>query len=463
VLKSLESCGTFIVVDEELSTVYFAHSSIKRHLLSQPTDLDVQHDIHHYHIGLSQADENLGKIIVTYLNLDVLGTQLSKKCEPLQPYSASVPAFVARSALPKYNVVNKLALAMLRSRRTSRKDSGPDLERSANLIREKNTQIQQVFSFLPYCQQYWLYHTKHVHLNKDQVYSLWERLVSGTMSTVELPWAPERAWELSGVGDLGERFVHWMTEQRHPAIIEKAIQIWQASQRGHQTIVQLALHQGDDVDAENGIHGNALQAAVLVGNKAIARLLIEYGTDVNLKGGKCGSALEAAARTPGMDSIINLLLEKGADVNALGGDQGSPLGAAAATDNLLIMRLLLAAGADVNPTANPNGDDDLVTPLIAAITHNNPNAVSVLLDAGANVNARGSGAVGLLELAASGWFEQIVRQLLKKGCRAKFSHKLVGSVKDVAEELGTTRSIASLIQRHEEKHEEVNKSGIYGK
>lgn len=496
VLRSLESCGTFIVVDEELSTVHFAHSSIKRHLLSGPIDLDVQHDVHHFHIEPSQADGNLGKIIVTYLNLDVLGTQLSRRSEPSRSYSASVPTFVTRSALPKYDVVNKVALAMLRSRRTSGKDSGPDLEKSANFVREKNTQMQQVFSFLPYCQQYWLHHTKDVHSDKDQVYKLWERLVCGTVCTVELPWAPESAGELSRNGQLGERFLDWITEQCHPALMEKAIQmLWfeqphgpvrsslsyrqqerllarsgipspgvlpilrsrqidmmllLASLDGHQAIVRLALQEGANVNAKNGTHGNALHAAVLARNDEIVELLIEYGANVNLKGGKYGSALQAAAGASCMDSVVNLLIQKGADVNIHGGECGTALIAAAAIQNVSTMRLLLEAGADINRAAKIKGGEEIVTPLSIAISKINQNAVSVLLDAGANVNIRGSGASGLLELAASGRNEEIVSHLLIKHCRGKFNYSLLGSLEDVAEKMSTTRTIASLLQTYGE-------------
>lgn len=82
ILWSLESCGSFLVVDEELSTVHFAHSSVKRHLLSEPTDLDVRD----YHIDSSRADVNLGSIAVTYLSLDVLGHKLVKASGPSQSH-----------------------------------------------------------------------------------------------------------------------------------------------------------------------------------------------------------------------------------------------------------------------------------------------------------------------------------------------------------------------------------------
>ena len=140
VLRSLESCGTFLVVDEELSTVHFAHSSAKAHLLTEPTDSDVRH----YHINMSQADINLGKIAITYLNLDVLANQLSKISGPSETYADKVPSFVVRSALPKREVVNLMALAMLRGRKMPGKDSSLNVAKSANLLGEKNRQMQEV-------------------------------------------------------------------------------------------------------------------------------------------------------------------------------------------------------------------------------------------------------------------------------------------------------------------------------
>ena len=214
ILKSLESCGSFIVVDEELSTVHFAHSSVKRHLLSKPTDLDLPD----YHIDPLRADINLGGIAVTYLNLNVLGNQLSKTSGSSQRYAANVPSFVVRSALPKRNVVNKMALAVLRGRKMRGNDSGPNLERSANLLSEKNAHMQEVFSFLPYCQEYWLYHSKSfADSTPYPVYKLWTSLVSGEVSTVELPWAPENLL------DLGEQFVDWISKNRHDALTKWAI------------------------------------------------------------------------------------------------------------------------------------------------------------------------------------------------------------------------------------------------
>ena len=413
VLRSLESCGPFLVVDEELSTIHFAHSSAKDHLLTEPTDLDVRQ----YHISMPQADINLGKIAVTYLNLNVLGNQLSNTGRPSQIYANEVPSFVVRSALPRRDVVNKMALAILRGRKTPGKDSSLNFEKSANLVSEKDTQMQEGFPFLPYCREYWLRHSKDFYYYKlNRVEKLWIRLVDGLVNTVELPWAPEH---LTDVGDL---FFGWIVNNRHDSLAARAVQIlWQrpsrvfttkkiedvlslsfnldvfrifelgsidmssmrpknyilhdAASRGYEMVVRLVLAMEVGINTRSKIYGHSLHAAILKGNQTIAELLIQNGADVNYKDGRYGSALQASAARLGMDPIIELLLEKGANVNTRGGEYGTALVAAAKIDNVETLRLLVNAGADVDATA-----------LNATIANDNLVALDTLLKAGIDVD-----------------------------------------------------------------------------
>ena len=439
VLRSLESCGSFLIVDEELSTVHFAHSSTKEHLLTEPTDLDVRQ----YHINMTQADINLGKIAVTYLNLDVHANQLSKTNGPSEIYADKVPSFVVRSALPKREVVNKMALAILRGRKMPGKNSSLDFEKNANLLGEKNTQTQEAYPFLLYCQEYWLCHSKNFPGSElHRVYKLWSRLVNGLVNTVELPWAPEH------LKDVGERFTGWIVKNRHNSLAAIAIQIlWQrprvfpiqkieeflirlslnldalripelcsvemlstrprgyilqdAASRGYEMVVRLVLDMGVDINAQSEVYGNALHAAISSGKQTIAELLIRNGADVNCEGGKYGSALQAGAARNGMDPIVKLLLEKGADVNTHGGEHGTALVAAAKIDNVATLRLLINAGADVNATA-----------LNATIANHNPFALDTLLTAGPNVDEPDKNNETPLEMAARLGKHEIVDRLL---------------------------------------------------
>lgn len=486
VLRSLESCGSLLIVDEELSTVHFAHSSVKLHISSIPTDLDVRN----YHIDLFQADINLGKVAVTYLNLDVLGNQLSNTSErtsgptngptngPAQLYTASVPSLVVRSALPKRDVVNRMALAILRGRKMPRNDSGLRLERSANFLGEKITQMQDVFTFLPYCQKYWLYHSKNFPFELDRVNGLLDRLVNGMVHTVELPWAPER------LTDLSEQFVYWVSNNRHHALRKREIDklcytyacnpgnfeirqlenslnvllyeddlrsldlkpeygvaglLQKAASLGLKMVVRLALQEGADINADHGIYSSALHAAVSSGHRIVAELLIERGADVNSGGGKHGSALQAASIDHSMYRIVELLIEKGAEVIFYSGVFTTALAAAARVNNVRTLRLLLKAGADVNFHGNTYH-----TALSAAVFAERMESVSILLDAGADVNMSGWVDKSPLRVAARIKNYDIVMKLLDYGA---FIDADLGTEEEYTKEFHTSRRIASELLR----------------
>ncbi|KAF8222829.1 hypothetical protein L208DRAFT_1146840, partial [Tricholoma matsutake] len=54
--------------------------------------------------------------------------------------------------------------------------------------------------------------------------------------------------------------------------------------------VQILIQKGEDVNAQGGRYGNALQAASYKGHQEIVKLLIEKGADVNAQGGFYGNA-----------------------------------------------------------------------------------------------------------------------------------------------------------------------------
>ena len=94
------------------------------------------------------------------------------------------------------------------------------------------------------------------------------------------------------------------------------------------------------------LNGTALHAAAAAGRESVVQLLLEKGADVNAQGGQYGNALHAAV-LGGHKRIVQLLLEKGADVNALG-PHGNPLQAASFQGHEDVVRLLLEKGADPN-------------------------------------------------------------------------------------------------------------------
>ena len=206
--KCLQCCGTLIVIDEELSTVHFAHSSVKQYITSEPSDLNISD----YHINQTEADLNLNMRIITYLNFDALGTQLAKhrnaqpqEAQP-QEYSADIPLHVVKSSLPKSETIRKLAaLTLLRNRKTPSKAAHSVLKTSVHQVKRsqdtglRSGNLKDAFYFLSYCQDNWLYHSQDFDDllyrdfggSKTKIRRLWKDLVDGKVQTVTLPWTLE--------------------------------------------------------------------------------------------------------------------------------------------------------------------------------------------------------------------------------------------------------------------------------
>ncbi|KAL6697088.1 hypothetical protein J3F84DRAFT_406782 [Trichoderma pleuroticola] len=172
---------------------------------------------------------------------------------------------------------------------------------------------------------------------------------------------------------------------------------------GIMEMVQLLLDAGADTNDANGW---ALQTAAAEGHYEIVQELIDRGAEVNActqnANFAAGTALQGACESSKSD-IVSLLLEKGAnpnlglgtdsppilaacqrakaDVNVFGGyDSSTPLINAAAYLPKESLQVLLNAGADINL---PDNDGD--TALIVAAARGDVEAVTFLLDNGANI------------------------------------------------------------------------------
>jgi ankyrin repeat protein len=66
-----------------------------------------------------------------------------------------------------------------------------------------------------------------------------------------------------------------------------------------------------DVNAQNGIYSNPLQAASYHGSQEVVQLLLNVGAEVNAQGGRWGNALQAAS-AGGSHEVVQLLVDAGA-------------------------------------------------------------------------------------------------------------------------------------------------------
>jgi ankyrin repeat protein len=158
-----------------------------------------------------------------------------------------------------------------------------------------------------------------------------------------------------------------------------------AVKAGDQGAVAVLLQRGAEVDASEADGTTPLMWAAYGGDVAIARLLVTAGAKVAATNAYGATAMAEAAAL-GDPALIELLLEAGVDANTANPEGETALMAVARTGNVAAARLLIDAGADVDATEAWGGQSALMW----AAAQLQPEMVSVLIEAGAALDARGA-------------------------------------------------------------------------
>lgn len=154
-----------------------------------------------------------------------------------------------------------------------------------------------------------------------------------------------------------------------------------AAEVGSVDAMRLLIDRGADVNAQNGYGSTALMWSVSDLGKV--RLLLDHGADVNIAARSGRTALIVAGFANPSAEVVRLLLAKGAKVDVMDVRHVTPLNAATFGDDTAAIRFLLDAGADINTPDTFIG----LTPLMNAAGNRNLAAVKLLLAKGASVNA----------------------------------------------------------------------------
>ena len=451
VQRVVDCCGSFLIIDEEYSTVQFIHHSVKQYLLSSVADPILKH----YHVDLMVADLNLGEICVTYLSLDVPGMQLSASRKDVQIKPQSISSAVVNTTLPQSSLSKKIALRLLRSEGNSNYDLQRHLESTMSLTQASRESMEQIYSFMSYAQENWLFHSRNFVADKGKSYTLWIRLINGEQGT-RTPWS-EEDWH-----DLGSNILQWTAKAQHGALLYEMICRSEDSEeraqdmirflqreksnltmteesyhnalsvtamtvlqpilnaqnkewdcRAQLALVKLLMNKGADIKTGSRKYRTVLQLASSKGYEAVVELLLDQGVDFDAQGDfNCGTALQESSRK-GHETVVRMLLDRGANIDAPGdGDDriswGTALQQSSMNGHGTVVRLLLDRGADVNVRT---GRD--TTALHLASKEGHLAVVHLLLDRGADINA-GNFSTALQE-SAKGGYEILVRLLLDRG------------------------------------------------
>jgi ankyrin repeat protein len=187
-----------------------------------------------------------------------------------------------------------------------------------------------------------------------------------------------------------------------------------ASVPGCRSALELLLAHGGNGRAGEPAY-TALMAAAKNGDLEAVNCLLDHGANAKAKTPTGFTALVAAALS-GNARIIEKLLERGADPNGVceleRGILQTPAGVAAGMGHADCLRLLMAAGADVNVQGGPYNH----TALLGAATTPSKETVHFLL-ARANVNATDWSGNTPLDWAARRGETDIVKMLREAGAR----------------------------------------------
>ncbi len=196
-----------------------------------------------------------------------------------------------------------------------------------------------------------------------------------------------------------------------------------SSHRDAATLISI----GADVNAVNEEPRNMtpLMTAAYKKDKLMIEQLLAAGANINAVDASGWSPLKYAVENKDHE-IIDILLTKKADLNSARTDDGYPnrnrtilMSAAAQPDNTIVKKLI-AAGAEVEPTGR---DTEGATPLIIASFCGHDNNVRTLLENGADIHAQNKyGGTALLHAATRG-NPTVIKTLLEKGADIKDTDK----------------------------------------
>ena len=174
--------------------------------------------------------------------------------------------------------------------------------------------------------------------------------------------------------------------------------LWLASINGDAPIIAALLKAGADVSEHLPLGRTPLMVASRTGNVDAIKVLLDHGADVNAKEALRGTTALMWAADEGHAAAIQLLLQHGADIKARSDAAERGKGPALGKSNdprKAVAELAAELAAGIPTTTGQDGadrfkptpkDGGALTPLVYAVLANDLDCVKVLLAAGADVN-----------------------------------------------------------------------------
>ena len=199
-----------------------------------------------------------------------------------------------------------------------------------------------------------------------------------------------------------------------------------AAENGNAAIVKRLLEAGADPNERMANDDTALMMAARTGNLAAMTQLLDRGADVNATEKTRGTTALMWAAAQGHAAAVRLLIDRGADVKAVSAPawQDRPVRYAKATDPRPSQgRNQDLVVSQVGPRNTRARDGGGLTPLVFAVRANNPESVRLLLAAGADVNQVTRYGWSPLLVATQNRYYQLASYLLDHGADPNLTNK----------------------------------------
>jgi cytohesin len=199
-----------------------------------------------------------------------------------------------------------------------------------------------------------------------------------------------------------------------------------AAAAGQTAIAEILLSNQADVDSQDDIGNTPLHWAAFFGHSDLVELFLRHKANMDVKGNTEFNMLGDGGDTPldfaiqqGFTSIATMLITNGANLGPHKFYGETPLHIATSKENVELMKLLLARGANVNACMQASWTSP-ESSLDIAVRGNSPEAVRLLIDSGASVQTKLRTHSGTNTTLLHLWAEQgntnIADQLLAAGC-----------------------------------------------
>jgi len=176
-----------------------------------------------------------------------------------------------------------------------------------------------------------------------------------------------------------------------------------AAAGGFTDIVKLLANRGADVGARDSYGTTAIIAAATAGHAQTTAMLLDYGADPTFKDSSGGSALSNATLF-GQKDVVLTILDKTPDLPKDVTEELLLL--AGGLGHKEITLALLKYGVNIDARGVKNR-----TPLMAAVAFNKTEIVKLLIDHGADTNAKDSDGNSVIQLAQNKGNYQIIKLL----------------------------------------------------